>query len=118
MRRSGASLAVATLATLVAGGAQAADGPGFGNRDWDAATYLNGKPLATLTSKCGNGVNATGALKNNSHVFMHRGYLFVSIGQDSGAAGGGPGGLRLLKPKTAPIPVLHGGNRTANGPAE
>jgi len=64
------------------GSAQAADGPGAGTYTFTAADASSANEYKLIQSTC-NGVN-----RNNSFVFMHRGYMLTVAARDSGKTGG------------------------------
>ena len=83
---------------LAAGASQAADGPGFGNLTYSASEATGTAPIRIMTSTCGDGSS-----RNNSHVWMHRGYLYAVTGKDSGSSGGGLEVYNFSNPKSPSI---------------
>jgi hypothetical protein len=83
---------------LAAGASQAADGPGFGNLTYSASEATGTAPIRIVTNTCGDGSS-----RGTSHVWMHRGYLYVVTGKDSGSSGGGMEVYDFSNPKNPAI---------------
>jgi fibronectin type 3 domain-containing protein len=98
----------ATLAMAFAGAANAADGPGLGNLTYTASQVptpganINSGVAAPLKMLYSTG--QSGESRNQSHSFMHRGYLYVITARDSGNDGGGIEIYRFLDPKNPGSP--------------
>src|SRR4030095_3419324 len=75
--------------TVGLSGRALADGPGIGAVTYTSTEVSGTNPIKVLYSTCKDYPNVgDSSPRNNSHVLMHRGYLFTVAAIDSGAKGG------------------------------